>query len=437
MGARRSLERSWGIVAALAVTETVSWGVLYYGFTVFLRPIATELGWSRGAISGAFSLALLTQGVAALAVGRWLDRHSPRALMTVGSCLATVGVLLWSQVQQLWAFTVLWAGLGVVMATVLYEPAFTVVTKWFVTGRRKALTAVTLVAGLASTIFLPLENRLIEAYGWRNALVILACILGAITIPLHAFVLRAPPVAPGDPGDPGDPGGQAARTAQPDPTGTSAPLPPVVEAGPDHGVRDAIGGAPFWFLAGAFVSSSFVTSALALHQISFLIDSGHTPAFAASATGALGAMQLPGRLLFAPLERVSSRRITTVAVFAALAIGVAILSTVTSVAAVWCFVVLYGMGRGMSTLLRATLVADLFGATHYGAISGVLSACTTVATAAGPLVAGVLFDLTGNYRQLLRVLLVLAVAATVLSALVERSMKTTRPALRQALRSPA
>ena len=118
--------RGWSIVAALAVTETVSWGVLYYGFTAFLWPITEELGWSRGSMSAAFSLALLMQGATALVVGRWLDRHSPRVLMTVGSCAATAGVLVWSQVHRLWSFTLLWAALGVVMAS----GAWNVVTVW-------------------------------------------------------------------------------------------------------------------------------------------------------------------------------------------------------------------------------------------------------------------------------------------------------------------
>lgn len=415
--------RGWSIVAALAVTETVSWGVLYYGFTAFLRPITEELGWSRGSMSAAFSLALLMQGATAMLVGRWLDRHSPRVLMTVGSCAATAGVLVWSQVHRLWSFTLLWAGLGVVMATILYEPAFTVVTKWFRADRRKALTAVTLMAGLASTIFLPLENALIEAYGWRRALVVLAVVLGAITIPLHAVVLRAPP--------PGGVDGPVAEPATDDAVGVPTVAGSVSE---DRTLHDAVRSATFWFLAAAFVASSFVTSALAVHQVAMLIDDGHAPAFAAAATGALGAMQLPGRLLFAPIERVLSRRVTTVVVFASLACGVAILSVSQAVVAVWCFVALYGMGRGMSTLLRATLVADLFGAAHYGAISGVLSACTTVAVAAGPVTAGVLFDVTGNYERLLQVLLGLAVAATVFSALVERR---PTPAVGAGLPSPS
>ena len=92
------------------------------------------------------------------------------------------------------AFYALWIAIGLVMATVLYEPAFTVVAKWFrdAETRRRALTAVTLVAALASFIFLPLSQALIDAHGWRDALVVLAVILAVVTIPLHAFVLRAP-----------------------------------------------------------------------------------------------------------------------------------------------------------------------------------------------------------------------------------------------------
>jgi cyanate permease len=200
-----------------------------------------------------------------------------------------------------------------------------------------------------------------------------------------------------------------------------------MEAGRNEGdgpagrsATDAVRQPMFWLLAAAFVASSFVTSALAVHQIAYLVDSGHGPAFAAAATGALGAMQVPGRLLFAPLERWLSRRTVTVVVFALLAGGVALLSVTTATAAVWIFVGLYGMGRGMNTLLRATLVGDLYGAAHYGSISGVLSALVTGATASGPLAAGVLFDVTGSYGVLLPVLVGIAVLATALAALIER-----------------
>jgi sugar phosphate permease len=94
----------WTIVAVLAVTETVSWGVLYYAFAVFLPTMQRELGWSKTELTGAFSLALATSALAAFPVGRWLDRHSPRPLMTLGSLAGALLVLAWSQVHDLLLF---------------------------------------------------------------------------------------------------------------------------------------------------------------------------------------------------------------------------------------------------------------------------------------------------------------------------------------------
>ena len=123
--------RAWAIAGALSVTETVSWGVLYYAFAAFLVPMQDGLGFSEAELTGAFSLAMLVAAVAGLAVGRYLDRHSPRALMTLGSVAGAVLVLGWSQVEGLAAFYALWCAIGLVMAVVLYEPAFTVLAKHF------------------------------------------------------------------------------------------------------------------------------------------------------------------------------------------------------------------------------------------------------------------------------------------------------------------
>src|SRR5919198_3105872 len=93
----------WTVVAVLAVTETVSWGVLYYAFAVFLPSMQQSLGWSKTELTGAFSVALATSALAAFPVGRWLDRHSPRPLMTLASFAGAMLVLAWSQAHDLWA----------------------------------------------------------------------------------------------------------------------------------------------------------------------------------------------------------------------------------------------------------------------------------------------------------------------------------------------
>src|SRR5439155_26619820 len=133
----------WPLLVALAVAETTSWGVLYYAFTVFLKPMQAEFGWSKTETTGAFSLCLAISGLAGVPAGRWLDRHGPRLLMTAGSIAAALLVLAWAAVQNLAMLYLVWAGIGVTMAAVLYEPAFVVVATWFRQRRGRALTVLT------------------------------------------------------------------------------------------------------------------------------------------------------------------------------------------------------------------------------------------------------------------------------------------------------
>jgi MFS family permease len=379
-------------VAALSVTETVSWGILYYAFAVFLVPMQRDLGFSAAELTGAFSIAMLVSGAAGIAVGRHLDRHSPRGLMTVGSVAGAALVVAWSRVDDLAAFYAIWIALGLVMAAVLYEPAFTVLAKHFpaTTERRRAMTAMTLVAALASFIFMPLSQALIDAHGWRDALLVLALILAAITIPLHALVLRAAP--------------RSAHT-----TGTAA-------AGrrPSVSASEALRSASFWLLSGAFVLASLTSFAMAVHAIAFLLERGHSPAFAAFAVGLVGISQIPGRLLFAPVAARLPRPAATASVFVLIGVGVAIVVSAHSTTAVVAGLMLLGMGNGMATLARATAIADLYGPGAYGTIAAVAGAVTTGARAAGP-VAGAVFAALFGYVALLWTLAALAFVAAALA----------------------
>jgi MFS family permease len=160
--------RGWLLVAALAASETTSYGVLAYAFAVFLVPMQQELGWSRTALTGAYSVAIIVSGVAAIPVGRWLDGHGARALMTAGSAAATLLVLAWAQVTDLTVFYAIWVGIGLTMAAVLYEPAFAVIATWFGdnTERRRALLTLTVIAGFASAIYVPLASWLAGPGPW-------------------------------------------------------------------------------------------------------------------------------------------------------------------------------------------------------------------------------------------------------------------------------
>ncbi|MET0816397.1 MAG: MFS transporter [Solirubrobacteraceae bacterium] len=375
------------IVGALAVTETVSYGILYYAFAAFLVPMQRELGFSAAQLTGAFSLALLVAAGVGILVGRHLDRHAPRAVMTGGSVAGAALVLAWSRVESLAAFYAIWVAIGVVMAMVLYEVAFTVLAKAFPEPgeRRRAMTAMTLVAALASFIFLPLSQALIDAYGWRDALVVLAVILGVTTVPLHAIALRLPP----------------AHTP-------AAPTVSDVRAG------DALRSRSFWLLSTAFFLASLAAIAMMVFSIPFLLDRGHGAAFAAFAVGLVGLSQIPGRVLFGPLAARLPRPQATAGVFLLIAAGVALVVSADATWAVVAGLVLLGMGNGMATLSRATAIADLYGGHAYGTIGAVAASMSTVARAGGPIAAAVLAAAAG-YEALLWTLVAIAVLAAVLA----------------------
>jgi MFS family permease len=396
----------WVLVFTLALTETTSWGILYYAFSVFLTPMQAELGWSRADLTGAFSVALLLSGLAGIPVGHWLDRHGPRLLMTLGSCAASLLVLAWAEVDSLAQFYLIWGGIGLTLAAVLYEPAFFVVATWFDRQRGRALTVLTFLAGFASIIYLPLAGWLVERQGWREALYSLAVVLAAGTIPFHAIVLRRRPEDLGL-----TPDGRHSLPSQDRIDGVVAP---------GVSMHLALRNAAFWWLSVAFFLSQLATAAIAVHLVPYLIDHGYEPGFAAVTTGLIGVMALPGRLIFTPLGDRLPRPHVTACLFLVQTIALLVLLLSHSIAGVYGFVILFGMGFGAMTPARAALVADLYGAAHYGEINGVLSLFVTGSRAFAPVGAGALYDRLGSYDPMLWGLVVASAIATAAVLLVRR-----------------
>ena len=381
----------WIITITLAVTETISWGIVYYAFTVFITPMEVELGWSRAELTGGFSLALLVMGGMAFPVGTWIDKHGARLLMTVGSIAASLLVVAWSQVADVTTFYLIWAGLGMCAAAVLYEPAFAVVATWFIRQRGRALAIITFAAGLASTIFIPLSDALLNAVGWRDAVLILGVFLGVTTIPLHVLVLRRHPDDMGLLPD----GDSPVNEKRPRPASLS--------------LSDAVHSRFFWLLTFAFSLSMLASSAIRVHFIPFLIDSGVGASTAALASGSIGLMQVAGRVIFAPLEARLSTRALVTGVFGLQAIAMFTLLLGPSLLLV--FLVIFGTSYGAKTLAKAASIADLFGSSHYARISSVMSIFLTIANTVAPVGAGLLYDRSGSYGPVLWIILGLAIAS--------------------------
>lgn len=349
----------WRMVGALAVTQTIGYGVLYYAFSVFLTPMQHDLHAGGTEIAAALTIAVLVTALAAPWVGRRLDRHGGRGVMTTGSVLGTLAVLAWSRAETLPQLYAVFVAIGLASAMVLYEPAFAVVVAWFGSRRRDtALLALTIVAGFASSIFLPLTGLLVERYGWRGALVVLALVYGIAAVPLHGLVLRRRVRAHEVPRQ-------------------------VDQAGV---VRAARREPSFWLLATAFTANSGVVAVIAVHLVAYLVRLGHAPAFAATVAGLLGVLSVTGRLITSALRRRGPTALITAGVFVLQGVAVVSLPLLggSVTGAVGC-VLLFGLGFGVGTIARPALLADRYGTEVYATLAGNVALPATVAKAAAPL----------------------------------------------------
>ena len=376
----RRLYRGWLLVWALGATTIISYGTTQYFFAVLVVPMERELGWSRALLSGAFSLSLLTAGLLGLPIGRLVDRHGSRALMSFGSLLGGVGLIATSQVRQPWQFYLLWSGvIALSMALTLYPITFTVITNWFWRRRGSALAILTLLGGLASPIFIPLAGVLVDHIGWRGTLVVFGLVQLLIALPLHAAVLRRRPEDLG---------------MQPD----GVTYPPGEQA-PAHGLqlRQALATLPFWTLTTAFALGLMAHSVILAHQVAYLIGRGFDPVLAASMAGLLGVASLPGRYLLNRLSEDLSPQALLAGCYAAQAAGVALLGLAAHPFLVWGYVAIYGAAFGAISPLRASTMADHFGRWSYGAITAASGVPIAIAGSVGPIAAGALYDRLGSY----------------------------------------
>lgn len=380
--------RARAIVRALAITQTVGYGTLYYAFAVFLVPMATDLRASTGAITGAFTASVLTSAALAVPVGRWLDRHGGRALMTAGSLLGAILLTAWSQVHTLWQLYLVLVGIGIASAASLYEAAFAVIIAWHAPRRRSsALLALTVVAGFASTVFLPLTGWLVHAYGWRIALLLLASTQAVLTVPLHAVVLRAPPAHP-------------TRSRRP-----AAQL------------RTVFTDRAFWLLTVAFTANTAAIAVVTVHLVAALIHWGHPATFAATTAGLFGLLSVTGRLTTTGLQR-RYRTIPIVAtIFAVQGLAAAVLPLVGRTSALAVIAVIgFGLGFGVATIAKPVLLAERYDTRRYATIAGTMAGPMTVAKAAAPLAAAWLLSTSGYATVFAAVAATCAIAAAALVA---------------------
>ncbi|CAA0078532.1 Uncharacterised protein [Mycolicibacterium vanbaalenii] len=372
------------VLLTLCVTEITSWGVLYYAFAVLSPDISADTGWSAAAVTAAFSTGLVVSAVAGIAVGRWLDRYGPRGVMTTGSVLGAAALCGIATAPNYWWFLTAWVVAGLAMSGVFYAPAFAALTRWYGHQAVGALTVLTLVAGLASTVFAPLTAVLASQMDWRNTYLALAGVLAVVTIPAHALGLR--------------------RT-----------WPHLDHSHPVASPGTTARSRPFVVLTVAYAMAACASYAVIVNLVPLMHQRGISTGAAAVALGLGGVGQVLGRLGYRTLVRRVSVVPRTVLVMAAVAVTTVLIGVFTSLAVLVVVAVAAGVARGVMTLLQATAVTERWGITHYGHLSGILSAPVMITTALGPFIGAALAGLLGGYGAMFVVLGVVAAMAALLA----------------------
>ena len=369
----------------LSVAQLISWGTLFYTFSLLLEHFEKDLSLSRVDAALAFSLALLVEGVLSIAVGRMIDAGRARAVMCAGSSLAAASFVALGLVQNQWQLYVVWVALGAAMSGVLYQPAFSVLIRRYPEDFRRAIITLTFLGGLASTVFIPLGAWLIGAFGWRGAVIALGALHVAICLPIHAYWLR------------GEPPAQAHQAGTP---------PKKLGEYTQH--------FPFWGLAAFFVLFSGITTAMGGHLVSIFRERHLPEAWVIAIPASIGILQVAGRLVLFFTEKSidihkANRWIPTLLPAALFVLALGLQSPWVAI----FFALLYGMANGMITIVKATAMATYVSRDRAASLNGLLGFPTAIARAVAPSMLAGLWAASGNYLMGLSLLCALAAFAVI------------------------
>jgi len=359
-------------VLCLGLSQLVCWGISYYLIGAFGEMMTAELGWRPSLIHGGFSAALLVMGAVSPWVGRLIERHGGRPVMTAGSLLMAAGCALLALARDPGTYYAAWLCLGLAMRMTLYDAAFAALARIGGPAAKRPISQITLLGGLASTVLWPIGHALAEAFGWRGALWAYA-VLALATIPLHLAIPAGRYAAP-----------RAEAGAPPAPAG----------AGGDRRLTAVL-------YAVITTCTAFLNSGMSAHMIGILSGLGIAAGLAVWISTLRGIGQSSSRLcevLFGGRMHPLTLAVLSSAILP-VAFGCGLLSGV-SVAAAIAFALLYGAGNGLLTIVRGTLPLVLFDPSRYGALVGRLLMPSFLLSALAPLVYALVIERFGDRAAL-------------------------------------
>ncbi len=396
----------WWVVFAGVLAGTITGWTNYFGFQSFILPLTQEFGWSRRQITGAISLAQLEGAALGPIDGFLIDRFGPRRLMFVGVTILGIGFLVLSKIDSLLGLYVVFCGLIAIGSSAgTLGPAQVAAANWFV--RKRTMASALVFTGMPiGGVLVPLMVWLIDTYGWRATCVVVALVVWFVGYPMASLVRHKPEqygyLPDGDTqiissskaterGDPA-PTGQALRQ------GSGQASAKTVQED-DFTVKEALTSPSFYLLALAFSTRSVASSAIAAHQLPFLVqDVGLATPLAATIVSITAALAIPARLLVGYLGDRWNKRYIYCFCLVTMSASMFTFSGARTLPEIFLASGLFAVAFGGTAPLMFGLRGEFFGRKNYGTIGGFMSPMMILGTIGGPFWAATVFDLSGSYR---------------------------------------
>lgn len=374
-------------------------GVAFFAFSLFVKPLEADFGWGRGEIMVAFTILFLIMAITSPFIGRIVDRYGSKQVISIGALIAGLGFVFLTQINSLWHFYLGYVIIGTGISAMGQVPASAVVTNWFQKKRGLAIGIMSIGIGGGGFVTTPLlGSYLIPNFGWRASYLALAILTWVLIIPLAILVMKTKPADMGLYPD-GTEAPEVMKVTQASPLDSSGLTPRMALATP-----------AFWLIAVSFLLILFGQAGIMQSQVPHLNDIGFPMSTATAALGLVALMSAIGKFGSGWLcDRIPPKYVCAIGISLQIG-GITMLINVQSASPstlIWLYAILMGLGAGSWLPTMSMLTSTSFGLAYYGAIFGMVSLAQNIGVAAGPLMAGFMYDITNTYHWAFTIFLIL------------------------------
>ncbi|MEW6665199.1 MAG: MFS transporter [Thermodesulfobacteriota bacterium] len=379
----------WWIALGGMAVLILSSGIAFYGHALILDPLVTEFGWSKGTVSSAVTLLFFVSALTGSILGGFLDRYGPSLVLVLGALCTGAGFALLGSIHHLWQLYGLYVVLAVGHSCSGVVPISTMIANWFIRKRGLAMSVAMSGLSLGGAVVVPAASFLLQQMGLRAALPWLGFAFAAVVIPIALLVVKSRPAGMGLFPD-GEP--------SPSPVSKGPQVNRAISSQMISWTRmEAMATKTFWLVAFSFFLVLCGQITFMIHEISFLNPLLGT-AGAAMAVSLTSVASFCGRFLVGSfVDRADKRRVTAVC-FLLQGAAVFTAAHATQPLILYLCVILFGLTMGNIVMMQPLIVGEFFGMVSFGRVSGLMMLFTSSGSALGPMIGGLLFDLTLGYR---------------------------------------